>query len=180
MVSKLLLAIQEQYVLSLFRKDPLPTRKALKSIYKEIRSGIGFNKTPEEYGAYPTDPYSHSPWGQGAKQPGMTGQVKEEIITRFVELGLAVHHGSIMIIPEAILEDQWIGESGSSSFSFSFSFCGVLFLMKQSDHTGISLTYGDGHIETQMDLSISREISQSIFRRQSNIEKITVSLEVDD
>ena len=32
------------------------------------------------------DPYSHTPGGAGAKQPGMTGQVKEEVITRLGEL----------------------------------------------------------------------------------------------
>ena len=37
------------------------------------------NKTPEEYGAFPFDAYSHTPYNSGAKQPGMTGQVKEEI-----------------------------------------------------------------------------------------------------
>ena len=26
--------------------------------YYDIREGIGFNKTPEEYGAFPSDPYS--------------------------------------------------------------------------------------------------------------------------
>ena len=36
----------------------------------------------------PTDPYSHTPGFAGVQQPGMTGQVKEEILTRWGELGL--------------------------------------------------------------------------------------------
>jgi hypothetical protein len=42
------------------------------------RAVLGFNKTPALYGAFPTDPYSHTPWGAGARQPGMTGQVRDK------------------------------------------------------------------------------------------------------
>ena len=45
------------------------------------------------YGAFPTDPYSHTPAGKGAQQPGMTGQVKEDVISRFGELGVEVKNG---------------------------------------------------------------------------------------
>ncbi|MCW1889108.1 hypothetical protein OK016_02310 [Vibrio chagasii] len=48
-----------------------------------MRAGIGFNKTPENHGAFPTDPYSHTPKASGAQQPGMTGQVGREVIARF-------------------------------------------------------------------------------------------------
>ena len=62
----------------------------LGGLYYRVREGIGFNKTPAEYGAFPTDPYSHTPGHGGAQQPGMTGQVKEEILSRFGELGVRV------------------------------------------------------------------------------------------
>jgi hypothetical protein len=78
MVAKLLLAAQE--IALHFRNTPYAP--ALLERYQDIRQGLGFNKTPAEYGAFPTDPYSHTPKGQGAKQPGMTGLVKEEILTR--------------------------------------------------------------------------------------------------
>jgi hypothetical protein len=54
----------------------------LKEHYYEIKAGIGLYKSPELYGAFPTDAYSHSPGNAGVKQPGMTGQVKEDIISR--------------------------------------------------------------------------------------------------
>ena len=56
--------------------------KKLGQLYYDIRGGLSAAKTPEEYGAFPYDPYSHTPDNSGAQQPGMTGQVKEEIITR--------------------------------------------------------------------------------------------------
>ena len=64
------------------------TGRRLGQLYYRVREGIGFNKTPAEYGAFPTDPYSHTPKHAGAKQPGMTGQVKEEVLCRFGELGV--------------------------------------------------------------------------------------------
>ena len=71
--------------------------------YFDIRGGIGFNKTPKDYGAFPTDPYSHTPGFAGAKQPGMTGQVKEEVITRLIELGVFVSSGCICFNPFIII-----------------------------------------------------------------------------
>ena len=91
MVSKLLLAVQE----TILRTRSEPSAGALIEIYADIRKGQSFNKTPDVYGAFPTDPYSHTPKGQGAKQPGMTGMVKEEIITRQVELGLSIENGNL-------------------------------------------------------------------------------------
>ena len=76
MVSKLLLAVQENIFKAQKLGDKENAAKLIESYYK-VRSGLGYNKTPELYGAFPFDPYSHTPSGQGAKQPGMTGQVKE-------------------------------------------------------------------------------------------------------
>ena len=39
---------------------------------------FGKVKTVRSYGAFPSDPYSHTPAHAGAQQPGMTGQVKED------------------------------------------------------------------------------------------------------
>ena len=75
----------------------------LTRLYDRVRHGLGFNKTAAEYGAFPTDPYSHTPAHAGAQQPGMTGQVKEELLARWAELGLTVSRGSIRFSP-ALLE----------------------------------------------------------------------------
>ena len=89
MVSKLLLAVQENFFAALEQGADDATCTHLGQLYYRVRKGIGFNKTPAEYGAFPTDPYSHTPKHAGARQPGMTGQVKEEILTRFGELGVS-------------------------------------------------------------------------------------------
>ena len=86
MVSKLLLALAENYFGALEDGASAAPLHRLGELYYRVRAGIGFNKTPEVYGAFPTDPYSHTPPGGGAKQPGMTGQVKEEVLTRLGEI----------------------------------------------------------------------------------------------
>ena len=79
MVSKLLLAVGE-----VLQRTELTDKAVsrLLSHYLEIREGIGSHKRPDEYGAFPFDPYSHTPSMAGVQQPGMTGQVKEDIISR--------------------------------------------------------------------------------------------------
>ena len=94
MVSKLLLAIQES-ALEAAKGDNKELTARLTEAYYDVRKGIGFNKTPELYGAFPQDPYSHTPKNQGAKQPGMTGQVKEEVLTRFGELGVILEDSTV-------------------------------------------------------------------------------------
>ncbi len=92
------------------------TNKALLEVYREIREGLGYKKPPAVFGAFPLDPYSHSPSQAGAQQPGMTGQVKEDIMARFGELGLIVREGELRLEP-TMLEDH---EFSRAPFSFSF------------------------------------------------------------
>jgi len=127
MVAKLMLAVQEN---SLAAANP-ETRKALAEVYYDIRAGIGFNKTPDVYGAFPTDPYSHTPAGQGAKQPGMTGQVKEEVLTRWTELGIRIKDGVLSLDPE-FLGMHEIRDDGS----IRFSWCNTSFVYRMEKKPG--------------------------------------------
>ena len=82
MVSKLLLAVQEICI----RAKGTDALEPLLTHYYDIRKGIGAHKSVLEQGAFPTDPYSHTPSMMGAQQPGLTGQVKEDFIVRMIEL----------------------------------------------------------------------------------------------
>ena len=93
MVSKLLLAVCETCYRAADGGSSREILGRLAAHYYEIRAGIGLNKAPDVYGAFPTDPYSHTPGNRGAQQPGMTGQVKEEIIARF-------RFGHLLLYPE--------------------------------------------------------------------------------
>lgn len=115
MVAKLLLAVQEQVFDAADRQAPeLP---ALIAHYRRVRDGLGYRKSAAAYGAFPADPYSHTPGEGGAQQPGMTGQVKEEILTRWGELGLRVRDGLVHFDP-VLLDGAELPADGELGFTW--------------------------------------------------------------
>jgi len=116
MVTKLLLAVQEVALSAYQRGEAITVREALARQYYRIRGGLGFEKSVREYGAFPTDPYSHTPSYAGAQQPGMTGMVKEEILTRFGELGVRAQDGIIGFKPVLLKRDEFLVEPGVYRF----------------------------------------------------------------
>ena len=116
MVAKLLLAVQERVFEAADRgAAELP---ALKAHYRRVRDGLGYRKDAAAYGAFPTDPYSHTPGEGGAQQPGMTGQVKEEILTRWGELGLRFEAGQIRFDP-VLIDATEVPADGALSFTLA-------------------------------------------------------------
>ena len=116
MVAKLLLAVQENVFSA--ADACAPELPALRAHYRRVRDGLGYRKSAAAYGAFPADPYSHTPAEAGAQQPGMTGQVKEEILTRWGELGLRVRAGEVSLDPQ-LLDAAELPEGGVLRFSFA-------------------------------------------------------------
>jgi hypothetical protein len=194
MVSKLLLAVQENYQASV-QYDPESSETAkLAELYYRVREGIGFNKTPEEYGAFPTDPYSHTPKHAGAQQPGMTGQVKEEIITRFGELGVRVEKGKIRLSPTLLDKEEFIclparfrfeNVFGDSQIKMvpqgglAFTYCQVPFIYSLSDKDDemkMVVTSSDGDkLEITGD-TLPADVSKGIFERNGATQEVLVLL----
>ena len=154
MVSKLLLAVGECIQSSrLIASSP----HRLISHYCEIREGIGSHKTPTEYGSFPFDAYSHTPSMSGVQQPGMTGQVKEDIISRFFELGVQVQNGQITFCPTMLTEaDFRDGE-------LRFSYCGTEIIYRKTANGAGSVT-------------LTAEQSQHIFARDGEIKQLVIEL----
>ncbi len=120
MVAKLLLAVQDNVFLALDQGAPeLP---ALIAFYRRVRDGLGYRKTAAAYGAFPADPYSHTAGEGGAQQPGMTGQVKEEILTRWGELGLRVRGGKVHFDP-VLLDESEVADGQTLSFTYAHLPC---------------------------------------------------------
>ncbi len=93
MVSKLLLAVQENVFAC---EDSNVTLKLLENIEIYVLVWV-LNKTPDASVLQaPIFPYTK---GQGARQPGMTGLVKEEIIARLGELALTAVDGCPVFDP---------------------------------------------------------------------------------
>lgn len=165
MVSKLLLAVGEV----IQRSDMMTeTAKRLVTHYQLIRLGIGSHKSPDQYGAFPFDAYSHTPSMSGAQQPGLTGQVKEDIISRWFELGIEVEGGQIVIHPRMINPDDFHNNK------LTFSYCGVTFTYEIVNETGEDLPQG---IMVQENKSVlSKEDSAHIFARDGEFKEITIQI----
>ena len=114
MVAKLLLAVQERVFEA--AEVQAPELPALQQFYRRVRDGLGYRKSAADYGAFPADPYSHTPGEGGAQQPGMTGQVKEEILTRWGELGLCMREGWLLFRP-VLLDEAEVPEGGALRFT---------------------------------------------------------------
>lgn len=193
MVSKLLVASQEVYYRGLAEKVESAIQERLKEHYFEIKKGIGLYKSPELYGAFPTDPYSHTPKHAGAQQPGMTGQVKEDIIARFGELGVVVADGQIRFEQSLLNSNEWLNEKSTFDFltlnaekkqlklakgQMAFTYCGVPVVYKKSGKNEIEITWSDKKVTNQAGNTLDAEISQLIFNRTGRIEQIEVSMKV--
>jgi hypothetical protein len=70
----------------------------------------------EVQGAFPCDPYSHTPRHRGAQQSGMTGAVKEEVLARWGELGVQVRAGKLRFAPRLLHLTEF--EAGPDRFDY--------------------------------------------------------------
>ena len=189
MVAKLLLAVQENL---LAIAPDAPQRARLAALYYDIRAGLGFNKTPAEYGAFPTDPYSHTPGHSGAQQPGMTGQVKEEILTRLGELGVRIKAGRIAFAPTFLLAREFTATAGEFRFicpagnettlplparALAFTFCGTPVVYRLGDGPAtIALHSRSGPASTIAGRELDEKASARLFARDGSIARIEVDL----
>jgi hypothetical protein len=188
--SKFLLALQECFYQSMEQKDDPKTLSDLKAAYYRVRQGLGFNKEPGDWGAFPFDPYSHTPYYGGAQQPGMTGQVKEEIITRRGELGISVDNGEIGFNAALLRMEEFAGKeydfqyydvAGNENIlkpgagSLAFTLCQVPVVYRIAPENKIEITRRDG-TETVSSHTLGREASRAVFRRTGEVVKLTVFL----
>jgi hypothetical protein len=191
MVSKLLLAISENYFLALHSNaDEVQLGKMVQHYY-DVRAGIGLNKSPELFGAFPTDAYSHTPGNGGAKQPGMTGQVKEDIITRFGELGIVVEDGKISFNPGLLRKTEFLTEGKAFQYlsvqkesttinleanTLAFTFCQVPFVYHLAEQNAVKISTADGILTEAENLEINPFESDEIFNRTGLIKQVDVYL----
>ena len=191
MVSKLLLAVQENCLLAINSNEDEKIIGRLLDHYYEINAGIGVHKSPDLYGAFPTDAYSHTPANKGAQQPGMTGQVKEDLLSRFGELGVFVTEGKIVFKPRLLKESEFLTSSKTFDFisvsgtkesitvnqnQLCFTYCQVPIIYTVAEEEKVVVTYNSGNEKVLNELALDEEISNELFNRTNNVKRIEVFL----
>ena len=193
MVSKLLLAVQELRVLSLSATTDGELFSRLTGHYHAIREGIGVHKLPEQYGAVPLEPYSHTPSFAGVQQPGMTGQVKEDLISRRGELGVVVDAGCIgfrqqlvdcaelLLAPRTF---EYFDVAGRQRWleldkgTVAFTLCQTPVVLHASASTRIEVSKADRSRVTLDTLDLDADISAAIFNRAGEVSRLDVYMPV--
>jgi hypothetical protein len=192
MVSKLLLAVQENFFRAEEEKSPAAVRRGLAAAYYDIRSGLGDSKTPQEYGAFPMDPYSHTPGNAGAKQPGLTGQVKEDILCRLGELGVFLEQGTIRLQPSLLRATEFRKLAGKFSYygaegaaksldlppqSLAFTVCQTPFIYRLSDQDALTVVRSGRNSTRSAELTLDAESSRDVLQRTGKVRAVQVELD---
>jgi len=163
--------------------------------YHRVKEGIGSHKSPVAYGAFPFDPYSHTPEFTGAQQPGMTGQVKEDLIARFGELGVEVVDGSLRFRPQILKKAEFSDHDGVFRYldladawrdlavpagCIAFTCCQVPVVYRTVDPDGersVAVTLRDGRTETLPGDTLDPARSRALFERTGEIARIEVGID---
>ena len=192
MVSKLRYAVQEIFQSAGNDDNQSATTSELLVMYGAVCDGIGVHKSPREYGAFPTDPYSHTPLSRGAQQPGMTGQVKEDVICRMRELGVVYDHGMIQFVPNMVSQHDFLSSSRAIDFQnirgdvqrialdegmLFFSVCQTPVTYELGEESNITIHWNNGDVHTTPSLVLPPDVSNSIFARTGDIDVIHVALD---
>ncbi len=191
MVSKLHMAVSEVCYKAFKEESDDETKKGLLSHFYDIGEGIGIHKSPELHGTFPTDAYSHTPAHRGAQQPGMTGQVKEDILTSLYEIGVFIRNGKLCFDPILLRKKEFRTEPGKLQFihtdretaamslpakTLCISFCQIPVILKIGKEEMIEVTGRDGNTQRTESLCLDTETSTRIFERTGEIRKLTVSV----
>lgn len=190
MVSKISLAVAENFFAAVAQDADNNTVNRLQNHFQDVRRGIGAEKTPSEYGAFPSDPYSHTPENAGVKQPGMTGQVKEDILSRFAEIGVHIENGQLhfrmdLFDHSELLDDarefRYFDIQGNSQTlslpagAFGFTLCQVPVTLTKADSDTLCVHFANGDKKTFTSLYVDQETTQTLFSRDGTITSIECS-----
>ena len=125
----------------------------------------------------------------------MTGQVKEEILTRFGELGVSVKQGQLIFKPALLRSEEFLAEPSSFSFSdiageartlplqagtLAFTYCQVPVIYSCSDISKIKVFYRDGSTSTIKGNVLDAAKSQQIFDRDGQVDFLQVEVMAED
>ena len=195
MVSKLLVSVQEAWWQA---TTPAPSEPC-SSVWRRTTTMCGAacrstNRSRNTARCPPT-PTPIRPRHLGAQQPGMTGQVKEEIITRLGEVGLRVREGELVVEPRLLRRRELLDAPTRWSFvgpgqtpteldvpsrSVAVTVAQVPVILTVGDTSTVEVVYADGRREPRAGNSLGPEASAALFAREGEIASVWVTVTEDD
>ena len=151
--------------------------------YFEINAGIGAHKSPELYGAFPTDPYSYTPGGKGAQQPGMTGMA-EDLLAALVNPAFGFKGQFQLTAPSctlknftepAVFETLMWQDKRKPELAATLVYTVCQAVHQRGEQEGIEMTWNDGRTTHIDGLALDHETSRKIFRRLHEVVRLTVT-----
>jgi hypothetical protein len=137
------------------------------------------------------DPYSHTPGQGGARQPGLTGQVKEDVLCRFGELGVVVKGGEIHFRPELLRREEFVTERTEFAYfdgagirqrlrlqagELAFTYCQVPVVFRLASKNSLTVVRASGVKSRFEPLRLEAATSREIFARTGKTVRIEVNL----
>ena len=125
----------------------------------------------------------------------MTGQVKEDILTRMAELGVQTQNGQLVFKPYLLHKKEFLSEDRNAHFvllngksntlqlyknSLAFTVCQVLVVYVVSESNHIEVVYTNDTAERLDSLALSKEISNKIFNRTNTVKEVKVFITEDN
>ena len=121
----------------------------------------------------------------------MTGQVKEQVLTRFGELGVEVHEGRVQFEPRLVPRSELVRAPTRARFvgvddgdielelgpgSLAFTYCQVPVIYREGDVPTIELEHIDGHRDLVPGTVLDRSTSAAILGRRGGYRRVTVTI----
>ena len=121
----------------------------------------------------------------------MTGQVKEDVLTRLMELGVRVQSGAIAFGPFWFDTEEWLGQADTFLYrnlagkeeslalpagSLAFTYCQVPIVYHRSGEAYIEVHYAKGKPERKPGHRLDPERSAAIFKRSGEVVRVEVGI----
>ena len=123
----------------------------------------------------------------------MTGQVKEEILSRFGELGVRVNEGTVSFHPDLLRSREFVSKSRVFHYldvadnwqsitvpsrGLAFTWCQVPVVYQLNDDVDpvLNITWDDGTQNSLTQLALPAKESSELFRRSGRIRQLTLVL----
>ena len=123
----------------------------------------------------------------------MTGQVKEEVLTRMGELGVRIAGGQIRFRPTLLRRREFLAQPAdwtcvdvagrrraiglpAGALAFTYAQVPVVYTLVDADTTTLSLTGADGAVAVMQGDTLDAAASAAVFGREGAITRIDVAV----